>query len=217
MEEQDFMEMSRNILIAGRPNGMTYKIYLCGNIKDPEDYVDAFESIRNAGERDEIYIHINSEGGNLFTAIQFLRVIGETKGTVIASVEGLCMSAATLIFMAAKHHEITNHSIFMFHNYSNKIEGKGHELYDHIVHVREWGEKMIRDVYSGFLAEDEIKIVLDGKDLYMTSEEVASRLEKRNIQIVKVAEQLVKDGERKVKKPRKARKVLITHRDEVTV
>jgi len=217
MEEQDFMMGSRNTLILGRPSGMIHNVYLCGNIKEAGEYVDVFEVIRNAGERDEIYIHINSEGGDLFTAIQFLRVLGETRGTVIASVEGLCMSAATIIFMAAKHHEIINHSVFMFHNYSNKIEGKGGELFDHIMHIRHWGEKMLRDVYAGFLVEEEFKSILDGKDLYMASEEVASRLEKRNIEIVKKAEQLVKTGERKPKKPRKARKVLISHRDEVTV
>ena len=209
MEDQDFMGSSRSSLFSGRPNGMIHKVYLSGSIKEPEDYMETFETIRNAGERDEIYIHINSEGGNLFTAIQFLRVLGETRGTVIASVEGMCMSAATVIFMAAKHHEITNHSVFMFHNYSNKVEGKGGELFDHIVHIRQWGEKLLRDVYSGFLTNDEINFIMDGKDLYMTSEEVASRLEKRNIEIAKTAEELAKGKDSKAKKPRKARKILI--------
>jgi len=38
-------------------------------------------------------------GGNLDTAIQFIRVLGETQAEVITSVEGSCMSAATMIFL----------------------------------------------------------------------------------------------------------------------
>lgn len=214
MEDQEYMGSARNTLFTGKPIGLMHKVYICGPIKDPDEYLDTFEVIRNASEQDVIYIHINSEGGNLFTAIQFLRVLGETRGTVIASVEGMCMSAATIIFMAAKHHEITNHSVFMFHNYSNKVEGKGHELFDHIVHVREWGEKLLRDVYNHFLTEDEIKIILDGKDLYMTSLQVVGRLKKRTRALIKLNKEAAKKTQ---KVPKKARSILISHRHRVTV
>jgi len=214
-EEEQYMSGSRNNMFVGKTLSQIHKLYISGSIKQPEEYIDMFEVIRNAGENDIIYLHINSEGGSLFTAIQFLRVLGETKAMVIASVEGMCMSAATILFMAAKNHEITNHSMFMFHNYSNKVEGKGGELHDHITFAKEWGEKLLRDVYSNFLTETEIVKILDGKDLYMTSEEVAQRLEKRNAEIQKLVESknLVVAEEPK-KKPRK-KKVLISHRDGV--
>lgn len=215
MEEEEYMSSSRNAMFVGKPLGQIHKLYISGAIRQPEEYIDMFEVIRNAGEQDMIYLHINSEGGSLFTAIQFLRVLGETKAMVVASVEGLCMSAATIIFMAAKNHEITNHSMFMFHNYSNKVEGKGGELFDHIVHARTWGEKLLRDVYASFLTEAEIQIILDGKDLYMTSEEVAQRLEKRNADIQRLAESKTVAVEEPKKRVRK-KKVLISHRDGVS-
>lgn len=180
---------SGRVLFSQKPIAQMHKVYLSGQIKRPEEYTEVFETIRNAGEQDIVYIHINSEGGHLFTAIQFVRVLGETKATVIASVEGMCVSAATLIFMAAKHHEITNHSMFMFHNYSNRVEGKGGELLDHIIHTHAWGEKLLRDMYASFLTDDEMKFILNGKDLYLTSEEVANRLELRNAKIVELAQQ----------------------------
>lgn len=188
IEEDDDTINAGRVLFSQKPMSQMHKVYLCGTIKRPEEYTEIFETIRNAGEQDVVYIHINSEGGFLFSAIQFLRVLGETKATVIASVEGLCMSAATLIFMAAKHHEITNHSMFMFHNYSNKVEGKGGELLDHIIHTHAWGERLLRDMYASFLTEDEIKFILNGKDLYLTSEEVANRLERRNAKIAELAQ-----------------------------
>lgn len=160
-----------------RPISKVHKFYLSGEIKSPSEYVHWFETIRNAGETDVIVIHINSYGGDLFTAIQFMRTMMETKANVVASVEGACMSAATVIFLSAKHFEISKHSMFMFHNYSSGSFGKGGEMYDNIVHEREWSRKLWKDVYTGFLSETEINSILQNKDIWMSGEEVTKRLE----------------------------------------
>lgn len=162
-----------------RPLSKVHKFYLSGEIKAPSEYISWFETIRNSSENDVVVIHINSYGGDLFTAIQFLRTFAETKANIVASVEGACMSAATIIFLAAKHWEISHHSMFMFHNYSSGSIGKGGELYDHIVHSREWSKKLWKDVYGGFLSEDEITAILNNKDIWMTGEEVTKRLENK--------------------------------------
>jgi ATP-dependent protease ClpP protease subunit len=156
-----------------------HTFYLSGDVKPPAEYVQWFETIRNASENDVIMVHINSYGGDLFTAIQFMRVFNETKANVVASVEGTCMSAATIIFLSAKHWEISKHSMFMFHNYASAIVGKGGEMYDNIIHERKWSEKLWHDIYSGFLTENEIKSILDSKDIWMTGEEVSKRLQEK--------------------------------------
>lgn len=159
-----------------RPLGMVHKLYLTGEIVEPSHYVEWFELIRSAGEDDVIILHINSPGGNGFTAIQFLRVLMETRATTIASVEGMCMSAATFLFLAAKQHQITDHSVFLFHNYSGGALGKGGELHAQVIHQRSWSQKLAATVYKDFLTEDELKELLDDKDFWMTPEEVADRL-----------------------------------------
>lgn len=156
-----------------------HKFYLSGEIKSPAEYVSWFETIRNANETDVVVIHINSFGGDLFTAIQFMRAMAETKANVVASVEGACMSAAAVIFLSAKNFEISKHSMFMFHNYSSGSFGKGGEMYDSISHGREWSKKLWRDVFTGFLTEAEINSVLQDKDIWMSGEEVTKRLEKK--------------------------------------
>lgn len=198
-EEEQYMSGGKT-LFAGKPLAHLHKVYICGEIRNPEEYVDVFELIRNADQNDTVCIHINSPGGNAFTAVQFLRVLNDTRATVIASVEGLCMSAATLIFMAARHHEVTNHSVFMFHNYASRVEGKGGEMKDAVLHHTTWGEELFRDVYAEFLTKEEIQQILNGKDLYMTSRDVVKRLEKRNQVILKLAEKSAKP-ERKPRKP----------------
>ena len=160
-----------------RPISKVHKFYLSGEIKSPSDYIHWFETIRNASENDVIVIHINSYGGDLFTAIQFMRAFAETKANIVASVEGACMSAATVIFLSAKHFEISKHSMFMFHNYSSGSFGKGGELYDNIVHEREWSRRLWKDVYTGFLTEGEINSILQNKDIWMSGDEVTKRLQ----------------------------------------
>jgi ATP-dependent protease ClpP protease subunit len=177
--EKPFDISTNNSAFIDRPLSKVHKFYISGEIKPPSEYVGWFETIRNAGESDVVVLHINSYGGDLFTAIQFMRAIAETKANIVASVEGACMSAATIIFLCAKNWEISKHSMFMFHNYSSGSFGKGGEMYDNIVHEREWSQKLWKDVYSGFLTETEITSILHNKDIWMSGEEVTKRLQEK--------------------------------------
>lgn len=156
-----------------------HEFYLLGTIEAADEYIEWFDMIRNASKNDVIKIYINSYGGDLFTAIQFLRVLTETEASIIVSVEGACMSAATIIFMCGHQFEVSEHSMFMFHNYSSGVMGKGGEMFDQLKHEREWSEKLLRDIYTDFLTEQETTSILDNKDIWMDGDEVIKRLEKK--------------------------------------
>jgi len=156
-----------------------YEYYISGEITSPEDYIGIFDEIRHAREDDEIRIYLNTYGGNLYTAIQFMRVLSETNALVTCSVEGACMSAGTLIFLNADVFEVTPHSSFMIHNYSGGTMGKGSEMHAQIVHEKKWSEKLFKEVYEDFLTNKEIDEILAGRDLWMEVEEVAERMNKR--------------------------------------
>ena len=169
-----------------------HTFYLSGSIEDPSEYVAWFEVMRNASEHDVIQININSFGGDLFTAIQFMRAIADTQAHVICSVEGACMSAATMIFMCADTFEVSEHSMFMFHNYSSATFGKGGEMFDNIIHERKWSEHLLSRVYDGFLQKEEISSLLANKDIWMDGEEVLKRLAQRQKKFEKLAKEMVK-------------------------
>lgn len=156
-----------------------HEFYLSGTIESADEYIEWFDIIRNSSDTDIIKIYINSYGGDLFTAIQFMRVLRETQAAIVVSVEGACMSAATMIFLCADQIEVSEHSMFMFHNYSGGTFGKGGEMLDQLMHERAWSEKMLRDVYSDFLTEKEIESMLNNKDIWMDGHEVVKRLEKK--------------------------------------
>jgi len=162
-----------------KPAACYHEFYLSGDVGSPDEYIEWFDIIRNCSPSDIVKIHINSPGGDLYTAIQFLRVVADCPGTVITSAEGACMSAATLIFMNADSYEVSPHSVFMFHNYSTGMYGKGGELYDSIMHERKWSESLLREVYRDFLTEEEIQAILENKDIWMDGHEVADRIEQR--------------------------------------
>jgi ATP-dependent protease ClpP protease subunit len=167
--------------------GKFYEYYISDEIGDPSDYTDWFQEIRNTRASDAIKLHINSPGGNLFTTIQFLQVLAETEAHIVASVEGCCMSAATLLFLAADEFQISPHSMFMFQNYSGGTFVKGGEMYDNLIHDRKWCKKLLTDMYSGFLTKEEINALLDNKDIWMDSDEVITRLKKRDAASAKKA------------------------------
>jgi ATP-dependent protease ClpP protease subunit len=171
--------------VDSKPIGLLHTFYLSGTIEESKEYTEWFDTIRNAGETDIVKIHINSPGGDLFTAIQFMRVLAESSATIVVSVEGACMSAATMIFLAEENFEVSEHSMFMFHNYSGMAIGKGGEMYDNIVHERKWSENILRSVYDDFLTEDEIKSILDNKDIWMDGQEVIKRIKLKTDKILK--------------------------------
>jgi ATP-dependent protease ClpP protease subunit len=165
--------------------GSIKEYYLSDEIGDASDYIGWFHEMRNCRSTDLIKLHINCPGGNLFTTIQFMQALSETEAHIIVSVEGACMSAATLIFLMADEYMITNHSMFLFHNYSAGTAGKGGEMYHGMVHERAWSAKLFKDLYSDFLTESEIKDMLEDKDIWMDATEVLNRLEKRGKKIQK--------------------------------
>jgi len=179
-----------------QPVATVVNLYLCGEIKAAEEYVEWFQLFRAAGETDTIYIRINSEGGDLFAALQIVRAIQESNATIVCSVEGICMSAATLIFLSADRFELSDHTMFMFHNYSSGTIGKGGEMYDQITHFRSWSEKLFTSFYKDFLTPEEIKSMLDNKDIWLDAEEVAKRLKNR----------IEADAGEEAPKPKKTRK-----------
>ena len=84
-------KMHSNGYFPGKPLSTLHEFYLTGEISTADDYVEWFDAMRHASETDVIKFYINSIGGDLFTAIQFLRVLHDTDATVVCSVEGACM------------------------------------------------------------------------------------------------------------------------------
>lgn len=153
-------------------------IYITGEIGNSEKYLPAYHTLVSASHDDIVYLHINSEGGNADTAIQFRHSIQNCPAMVVGVVQGTCMSAASMILLACDSFVVADFSILMCHNYRGISAGKGSEMFDQITFTRKWSEDMVRDIYRGFLSEEEIVQVMDGKDIWMDHHEARARLQK---------------------------------------
>jgi len=175
---EDIFSKGKDVYIGDYGNLIEF--YLCGEIGDPEDYIEWFHIISNARESDIIKININSPGGNLFTAVQLLQAFEISNAHLVMNVAGACMSAATLIFLAGDEYLVNEHSAFLFHNYSGGVVGKGGEMYQSVIHQRKWSEHILRKAYKNFLTEEEIDSLIDDKDIWMDCNVVVERLNARN-------------------------------------
>ena len=166
--------------VFNRPTGQILDFYLNSTIGNPEDYAEWNQILRSSTEQDVVYLHINCYGGQALTAVQLMRAISESRATVVASVEGACMSAATFLFLMADVCEISDHSIFMFHNFSGGTIGKGNEMMAQVHHNDKWARGLMESIYSDFFTQEEIDSILEGKDYWLSPDEVTERLQKRN-------------------------------------
>tara|TARA_R110002153_G_scaffold26320_1_gene82678 strand:- start:371 stop:1018 length:648 start_codon:yes stop_codon:yes gene_type:complete len=193
--------------VFNRPTGQILDFYLNSSIGSPEEYAEWNQILRSSGEQDVVYLHINCYGGQALTAVQLMRAISESRATVVASVEGACMSAATFLFLMADVCEISDHSIFMFHNFSGGSIGKGNEMMAQVHHNDKWARELMGSIYKDFFTDDEIESILEGKDYWLSPDEVTERLTKRNDKLEKQAKAAVieaKKAEKAIKKTKKS-------------
>lgn len=190
--------------VFNRPTGQILDFYLNSTIGSPEDYAEWNQILRSSGEQDVVYLHINCYGGQALTAVQLMRAISESRATVVASVEGACMSAATFLFLMADVCEISDHSIFMFHNFSGGTIGKGNEMMAQVHHNDKWARGLMESIYKDFFTQEEIDSILEGKDYWLSPDEVTERLQKRNDILEKGAKKSVTETKTSRKRAKKA-------------
>ena len=193
LEEIVKVKQNGNRLFASKPMATFHEFYLTGRIEEADEYISVFDMIRHATSEDVVKIYVNSPGGDLFTALQFGRAMGDSDATIIVSVEGQCCSAATIIALAADMVELSNHCVWMCHNYSSGMIGKGHELHSQAEFERDWSIKLMKDIYDGFLTDKEINAMLDGRDIWLAADDVMKRLEQRHNKMKRKAKKTMQE------------------------
>ena len=100
-------------------------VYVFGMIYTSEEYIYLNSILNAANENTEIEIYIDSVGGEVMNALYLAQALKNTKAKTTAIACGKVMSAATMIFNACQNKIIYSFSLFMFHDFSTGIGGKG--------------------------------------------------------------------------------------------
>ncbi len=185
------------------PSGDIIDFFLPFEIEDSEDFIDFIRAIREAKATDLIRIHIDCCGGDVSTALILCDNLKYSKATVEISVEGLCASAATLIMLSGDQWEILEHAHIMIHAWSGMIFGKWHEQKAKFQFDKTYFEDVWRKLYKGFLTDQEIEEVLNGRDIWLTASETLDRLGKfkeKDIRRQQIIDQIAKEQQEEINK-----------------
>ena len=187
-EGEDGQEVQQPLMYqqytAARQQNITH-FYLSDGVDDPKYYTDLIHQIRTAQPQDIVYIHLNTPGGRLDTGIQIINAIADSAARIIGVLDSKAYSLGTLIFLACDEFVIHDNCLFMIHNYSGGMYGKGNEQQAELAATVKWFSKIADRYYYPFLSREEIGRVLRGEDFWMDSDEVKKRLK----QMVKIREE----------------------------
>lgn len=170
-EQQDTLKYYRQIIPV-----TIHHFYITSEIGEPDQFLELIHTLKTAEAHDTIFLYLNTIGGNLKTAIQLISAMKQSNATIITCLEGEVCSAGTMIFLAGHKYLVNPNCSFMIHNYSGGILGKGQEIAAQAKFSEKYFRTLMTDIYSDFLTSDEIEDVLDGKDIWLTSDEVIERL-----------------------------------------
>lgn len=156
-----------------------YHIYISDEIIDPFEYVTMIKTINMASDTDQFIIHLNTPGGDIYTAIQLCNAITMSPASFTAYIEGCCASAGTMIALACDGWVMNPLSTFMVHAPTLGNYGKFNEVKASSDYIESWTKKLFETVYEGFLTKEEmIQCMENNKDYWFGYDEFMKRIHK---------------------------------------
>ena len=157
-------------------DGDKYTVYLTEQIDMPANYNKLIHLLNNAKSHEIVDLVINNGGGIIDSGFMIINAIHTSDAFVTAKLSGTVASVATIIALACDTLIAEPNLSFMIHNYSASIgHQKGHELKAYQNFTDKELNKTFREVYKDFLTEEEMTDVIDGKDIWLNTEEVQTR------------------------------------------
>lgn len=96
-----------------------------------------------------IYLHINSFGGSIFSALAAIDNLMNSKAPVTSIIEGCNASAGTLLSLVCKNRVINQNSYMLVHQLSSILGGKMEEIKDEYTNLENI-YNTIKNIYKRF-------------------------------------------------------------------
>lgn len=129
------------------------------------------EALASLGSKKDITVRINSVGGSVIEGIAMYQAIRRHEGNVVAYVDGIAASMASVILQAADERHVSRGSYVMIHNPSSGADGEASDLRATAELLDKIRSDML-DIYesSTGLARDKIAKMMDD-ETYLTADE----------------------------------------------
>lgn len=136
---------------------------------------DVIAALANVGANEEVHLHINSPGGDVFEGRAIMAAIRAHQGKTIAFVDSLAASAATSIAIACDEVVISQGAFFMIHNASGGVWGDKSAMRE-VADLLEKIEGSIVADYTGKTGATEQQVIdwMDDETWFSADEAVAN-------------------------------------------
>jgi ATP-dependent protease ClpP protease subunit len=165
---------------AEREQRIHYKIRLFGVIEDASQFEDALEVLERATPDDTVTVFLSSPGGSVDATDTFLQAMQDCAAPVHIVASGGCHSAATIILLSAPSFTLSDNFNSLVHNGSCGSYGDFNKWHAAARFTAEFMAETSRKTYAGFMTDEEINMMLAGKDFWMGPQEFCDRYERRN-------------------------------------
>lgn len=155
-------------------------VYLDEAVMELAYYRNLLHYIRTMEEGDELRIWVDTPGGYLDTTLALIDAINNTEGNVTVIVSGKAHSAGGLLALAAPSLMIGDNASFMCHTASwGPGVGKHNNIVESVNYTTAQVNGIVKKYYKFFLTDQEIDMMLNGKDFWFDADECKARLENR--------------------------------------
>lgn len=159
------------------PGPKIIRVNITTDFEAPDFYDELFQLLINLNEGDVVIYTINSNGGYLSGLTMLLEANATTEAHTVAHIVGSCHSCASMLALSCDEVIVGNYSEMLVHSVRFGVGGKIADNKAHVAHTDKYTEQIFRELYTGFLSEEEIVEVLSGKEHFMLPEEIRDRLE----------------------------------------
>lgn len=168
----------------------------------PSYYRGIVSMLMGATEDDTVIFLINSPGGQLNGLLALVEGVKMTDAITLAVLVGECASAASMFALHCDTIFVSDNATMLCHNISYGTGGKGSDILSHVQHVSKTSEKLLRKTYEHFLSKTEIDEMINGREIYLDSDEIKQRLEQKEQALEALDQAVEKAPAKKARKPR---------------
>lgn len=173
-------------VVISNPSTYRHQIYIHNNLESPDELIAILDVLYQAGENDEVIIHLNSGGGAIDSLDTLLSAMAACPAHIHVIATGTIASAATFILLAADSFEVSPFATLLFHSCSFASYGKSIDNVEYVNFIHKESERLMRSYYKHIFSEEEIdNIILNKKELWLTSAEFQERFEKAKKEFAK--------------------------------
>jgi len=153
-------------------------IFFDGPISAPSLYREATNTIADATSNRTIKLIINTGGGNTMTAQQISDALIKTEARKTVAEIHNAHSAGAIIAFSCDKIVVNPQSTVMIHGASiNGAGGKINSLRNHFTFTEQYFDEWFKNLFLGFITEDEMSDLKKGCDLWIKGKEITQRLQ----------------------------------------